>query len=166
MTESTNAVSVTRRIPATAKRIFAVLVDPARHPEIDGSGMVRAALTGPVHGVGGSFVMAMHNDEMGDYEMTNHVVAYEEDRKIAWEPVMSAAAREEDVGEVGIPAHHRWGYTLVPEGADLTVVTETFDCTESPEWLQHAVRGGRRWVDAMAATLEKLAAVAAPANEP
>ncbi len=167
MTETTNAVSVTRRIPATAKRLFAVLADPARHPEIDGSGMVRAALSAePVREVGGSFVMAMHNDEMGDYEMTNHVVAYEEDREIAWEPVMSAASREEDVADVGVPAHHRWGFTLVPEGADLTVVTETFDCTESPEWLQHAVRGGTRWVDAMAATLEKLAAVAAPADEP
>ena len=167
MTDTTNVVSVTRRIPAAASRIFAVLADPARHPEIDGSGMVRAALSaGPVREVGGSFVMAMHNDEMGDYEMTNHVVAYEQDRVIAWEPVMSAASREEDVADVGSPARHRWGYTLVSVGADLTDVTETFDCTESPEWLQQAVRGGQRWVDAMAATLKKLATVAAPASEP
>lgn len=167
MTETVNVVSVSRRIPAPASRIFAVLADPARHPEIDGSGMVRAARTPrPVHGVGDSFVMAMHNDEMGDYEMTNHVVAYELDHEIAWEPVMSASSREEDLADVGRPARHRWGYTLAPEGADLTVVTETYDCTGSPEWLQQAVRGGRRWVDAMAATLERLAEAAAPALEP
>jgi hypothetical protein len=167
MTETMNVVSVTRRIPAAASLIFAVLADPARHPEIDGSGMVRAALTlRPVHDVGDSFVMAMHNDEMGDYQMTNHVVAYELDHEIGWEPVMSAASREEDAADVGRPARQRWVYTLAPEGADLTVVTETFDCSESPEWLQRAVRGGRRWVDAMAATLERLAAVTAPAREP
>ena len=34
-------VSVSRRIEAPAARIFAVLADPRRHLEIDGSGMLR-----------------------------------------------------------------------------------------------------------------------------
>jgi uncharacterized protein YndB with AHSA1/START domain len=167
MTETTNAVSVTRRIAAPAAAIFAVLVDPARHPEIDGSGMVRAARTaGRITGVGDTFVMAMHNDEMGDYEMTNRVVAFEADGHIVWEPFLSAASRQEDASEVGSSARQRWGYELVPEGAELTVVTETFHCTDSPPWLQKAVRGGQRWLASMAVTLERLETAAAPAREP
>lgn len=162
-----NVVEVTRGIAAPAPRIFAVLADPARHPEFDGSGMLRQALAPrPVGDVGDAFVMAMHNEEMGDYEMTNHVVEYDPDRRIAWEPVMSAASREEDVAFLGDRAHHRWGYTLVPEGEEFTVVTETFDCTESPQWLKKAVRGGQRWLDTMTASLERLEAVSARVQEP
>lgn len=103
----------------------------------------------------------MHNDEMGDYEMTNHVVDYEPDRRIVWEPVKAAASRDEDAVDVGLPAHHRWGYVLAPDGPEATLVTETYDCTASPEWLQRSVRGGMRWRAAMAATLERLEAVTA-----
>ena len=167
MSETVNVVSVTRKIPAPAPAIFGVLADPARHPEIDGSGMVRRARsTEPVRGVGDVFVMAMHNDEMGDYEMTNRVVAYEPDRRIVWEPFMSAASREEDAADVGNLAHHRWGYILVPQDAHVTVVTESFDCTESPAWLQKAVRGGQRWLATMAVTLERLQALTAAAGQP
>ena len=50
--------------------------------------------------------MAMHNDEMGDYEITNHVVAYEAGRHIAWEPVLSKASRPEDEADVGDRSHY------------------------------------------------------------
>ncbi len=167
MAETANVVCVTRTIPAPAERIFAVLADPARHPEIDGSGMVRAARSShPPLALGDVFVMAMHNDEMGDYEMTNYVVECEPDRRIAWEPVMSRASREEDRADIDNPAHHRWGYTLAPEGADSTVVTETFDCTMSPEWLKNVLHGGERWLGAMTTTLERLEATTAAAQEP
>jgi len=77
--------------------VFAILADPARHCEIDGSGMVRKA-TGhePIRAVDDTFGMAMHNDEMGDYEMLNYVVEYEQDRRIGWEPVLARASRPED----------------------------------------------------------------------
>jgi uncharacterized protein YndB with AHSA1/START domain len=157
MAETDNVVSVSRAIHAPASRIFAVLADPARHPEIDGSGMVRDAIDPrPVGGVGDAFVMAMHNDEMGDYEMTNRVVEYEPGRRIAWDPVLTAATRPEDKAEVGASGHQRWAYTLLPEGEELTTVTETFDCRESPEWLKKAVRGGQRWAESMTRTLERL----------
>jgi hypothetical protein len=52
--------TVTRRVPISAERLFAVLVDPTRHPDIDGSGMVRDAVTtDPVGQVGDIFTMAM-----------------------------------------------------------------------------------------------------------
>ena len=81
------AVRVSRRIGASAAVIFGVLADPQRHMELDGSGMVRGAVTtAPVSGVGDVFVMKMYFSELGDYEMNNHVVEYELDRRIGWEP--------------------------------------------------------------------------------
>jgi hypothetical protein len=80
-------VKVSRRIGATAAAIFGVLADPGRHVVLDGSGMVRGAVTAtPICGVGDVFVMKMFFAELGDYEMNNHVVEYELDRRIGWEP--------------------------------------------------------------------------------
>ncbi|HXP20365.1 MAG TPA: SRPBCC family protein [Streptosporangiaceae bacterium] len=158
MTEdSCQPVSVSRRIDAPAEVLFAVLTDPARHPGIDGSGMVRKAHgTSVIAGPGTVFTMSMHNDEMGDYEITNHVVEYTRNRRIAWEPVLSAASRPEDQADIGDRSHHRWIYELTPAGPGSTIVTETYDCTRAPERLRKAVRNGQRWVASMTATLEKL----------
>jgi hypothetical protein len=158
MTEETcKPVSVSRTISAPAGKLFGILADPARHPLIDGSGMVLEPASGAVlTGVGDVFTMKMHNDEMGFYEMANKVVAYELNRRIGWEPVLAAASREEDQADIGDPAEHLWSYELVPVGADATVVTETFDCSRSPEWLRKAVRCGERWTGSMTRTLQKL----------
>jgi hypothetical protein len=150
-------VSVSRRIQAPAAELFAVLADPTRHPGIDGSGMLRQAGDGAViGGVGDVFTMSMHNDEMGDYEMVNHVVEYVPDRRIGWEPALKAASRPEDVADIGDRGAHRWSFELASVGPDITVVTETYDCTRSPQWLRTAVKDGQRWVPSMTATLEKL----------
>jgi len=85
---------VSRRIGAAAEELCAVLADPCRHPGLDGSGMLRYALiVGTISGAGDEFVVRMHNNKMGEYEITNHVVEYEQDRRIAREPVLSAAPR-------------------------------------------------------------------------
>lgn len=143
----TNSIAVTRRIPAPADKLFALLSDPARHTEIDGSGMLRGAVSPrPVLSVDDEFVMKMHHEEFGDYEMTNHVVAFEPGRRIEWMP--------ERVGAE--PGRYRWGWQLTPEGPDATVVTESFDCSDSPEWLQEATQGGQGWRDAIEASLAHL----------
>ena len=86
-TEEHEPVAVCRRISAPARDIFALLADPARHPDLDGSGMLRAAVSrAVVSAVGDVFVMKMYYPELGDYEMNNHVVAYELNRRIGWEP--------------------------------------------------------------------------------
>ena len=149
-------VSVTRRIDAPVERVFASISDPARHPSFDGSGMLRDSTSNePIQAVGDVFTVKMHNDEMGDYEMRNRVVDYELNRRIVWEPVLSAASRAEDVADIGVRFGHRWGYELEGDG-DATVVTETFDCSVSPAWLRQAVKDGERWVAAMMATLDLL----------
>jgi len=149
---------VTKRIEAPAGRIFALLADPATHHELDGSGMLRPGVDAPVvSGVGDVFVMPMHNDEMGEYEMANHVVEFEQDRRIAWEPTLASASRPEDVEEVGNSARQIWGYELAPAGSGATEVTEFFDCSQSPDWLRKAVRGGERWRQSMEDSLDNLA---------
>ncbi len=156
--DSCQPVSVSRRIEAPAQELFQILADPARHPGIDGSGMLtQAAGRSVITGVGDSFTMRMHNAEMGDYEMTNHVVEYQRDRRIGWEPVLSAASRAEDQADIGDRSEpHRWSYELTPAGPDATIVTEIYDCTQAPEWLRKAVKNGHRWVASMTTTLEKL----------
>jgi uncharacterized protein YndB with AHSA1/START domain len=157
--DTSQPVSVSRTIDVPAGKLFDLIADPANHPRIDGSGMLREASGGAISGVGDVFTMKMYNNEMGGYEMANHVVAYEPGRRIGWEPVMKAASRAEDQADIGDRADYSWCYELTPLSAESTLVTEIFDCSRSPEWLRSAVKGGSRWVDAMTKTLENLDAL-------
>jgi len=158
--EACPPVSVSRTIGAPAEKLFGILARPASHPLIDGSGMLREAASAAVlSGVGDVFTMTMHNDEMGDYEMSNYVVQYDLNRRIGWEPELKAATRQEDQEAIGDRAEHLWAFDLVPVDAGSTLVTETYDCSRAPEWLRKAVRGGERWRESMTLTLEKLDAL-------
>jgi uncharacterized protein YndB with AHSA1/START domain len=140
-------VSVSRRIEAPAAAIFKLLADPDRHPEFDGSGMLRAGADNRViAGVGDVFVMKMHHAAMGDYETHNRVVAYEATRCIGWEPGNAELARNGS----------RWRFDLTPEGPDATLVTETYDCADSSEDVRKAIDNGNVWRAGMAKTLEQL----------
>jgi Polyketide cyclase / dehydrase and lipid transport len=151
-------VSVTRRIEAPADRLFALVADSANHPLIDGSAMVREpAPAVTMSGTGDSFLMDMHHDEFGDYQMRNHVVEYEAGRRLTWQP-----ARVLDAGEE--TARYRWGYEFAPDGPGATMVTETFDCTRSPADLREAVREGEGWRDAITASLVRLELLAKAAG--
>ena len=102
-------VSVSRVIAAEPPAIFAVLVDPAQHSLIDGSGTVRQARDDhETLEMGSKFSMGMR---MGvPYVIKNEVVEFEPDRLIAWRHI----------------GHHRWRYRLEPVDGG-TRVTETFD---------------------------------------
>ncbi|HEX5289442.1 MAG TPA: SRPBCC family protein [Streptosporangiaceae bacterium] len=152
MTDDCPPVRVSRRIAAPASTIFGVLTDPVRHLDLDGSQMLRGAVTtAPVTGVGDVFVMKMYFAALGDYEMNNHVVEYEPDRLIGWEP-HSGRGHPEDGGAWG----QRWSYELTPDGADATVVTEIYDCSRVAAADREGMDNGRVWTDSMAATLERL----------
>src|SRR5215472_17574055 len=126
MTEATcQPVHVSREIAAPAETLFGILAHPASHPLIDGSGMLREGSDGVIASVGDVFMMRMHNHEMGDYEVSNHVVEYELNRRIGWEPVLKAASRPEDQADIGHRSGHRWTYELTPAGSRSTLVTET-----------------------------------------
>ena len=127
MTEDSHTVEVSRRIEAPAARIFEILSNPQRHSDFDGSDMLRGADSNrPISGIGDTFTMKMHR--LGrDYVMVNHVVEFEPDRRISWEPAPGdVETAQGEPAKVGIPAGYRWGYILNPDGADATVVTEVF----------------------------------------
>jgi Polyketide cyclase / dehydrase and lipid transport len=149
-------VTVSRRIAAPAAAIFGVLTDPVRHLDLDGSGMLRgAASTAPVTGVGDVFVMKMYFAALGDYEMNNHVVEYEPDRRIGWEPAAGRGHPESGPAEDSRWGQ-RWTYELTPDGPDATVVTEVYDCSRVPAAERAGMDNGRAWIGSMAQTLERL----------
>jgi hypothetical protein len=157
MTMADGIVSVSRRVEAAPERLFALLADTANHPLIDGSGMVRyPAPAVRLSGTGEAFVMNMHHDEMGDYQMRNEVIEYQAGRRLVWEPVPVSASRSEAQDPVREPGRYRWGYELSSDGPGAATVTETFDYSRSPEWLRKATREGEGWRDAITASLAKL----------
>jgi hypothetical protein len=153
-------VSVSRSIAAPAAKIFQVLADPANHPALDGSGMLREAPGQPVPSrAGDTFMMAMYLPELGDYLMLNRITAFEQDRRIAWEPTPGDAVASRNAGlPPGTSQGYNWGYQLQPDG-DATIVTQLFDCTEADRSIRDAVQDGQSWVPAMHQTLERLAAM-------
>jgi uncharacterized protein YndB with AHSA1/START domain len=149
-------VSVSRRLEVPAEELFALLAYSATHPLIDGSGMVRKPAPVPVtvSGTGDAFLMNMHHERFGDYQMRNEVVEYEPGRRLVWEPVRVASPGDgEDAPESG---RYRWGYEFTPDGPGATMVTESFDCTRSDADLREAVKEGEGWRDAMISSLVKL----------
>ncbi len=151
-------VAVSRRVGAPAHVVFGVLASPTRHTELDGSGMLRGAVsTAPVTGVGDVFVMNMYFAQLGDYQMNNYVVEYERDRRIGWEPKPGLGHPDAEVlADGGAEWGQRWTYELTPDGPDATVVTEIYDCSHVPEDARLGMDHGNVWRDAMAKTLERL----------
>jgi len=122
MTDSRDSISVERIIPAPPERIFEVLTDPARHPEIDGSGSVQKAAAGaPTRlTMGATFQMSMKRG-IG-YSMVNTVTEFEENRRLAWSPKPAGRFGARFVGRI-------WRYTLEPVDGG-TKVTETWDISK------------------------------------
>jgi hypothetical protein len=150
-------VAVSRRIGAPAHHIFQILTDPVRHLEFDGSGMLRGAVTtARIRGVGDVFVMKMYFSELGDYEMNNHVVEYEPDRRVGWEPEAGRGHPLAGAPGAGDRWGHRWSYELTPDGPDATIVTELYDCSRAPEEERAGMENGAVWIEAMTDSLERL----------
>jgi hypothetical protein len=123
MTDET--VSATTTIIASAEAVFAVLAEPSRHADIDGTGWVRGSLDDQrLTGSGQIFPVAMHHDNHpdGNYEMANQVLMFEPPRVISWRPgyVSSSTGELEFGGWI-------WRYDLTPLGPDETEVTLTYD---------------------------------------
>jgi hypothetical protein len=152
------SISVWRDIDAPSHELFNHLATPAKHSTIDGSGMLRGTDDRRVlSGIGDLFEMKMFNDVLGDYVMENHVVEFEPDRRIAWEPVLKATDKPEFQSRVGDRSHLRWGWELSPRPGGGTRVTEFYDLSEAPEWLHEATKEGENWRPAMEASLANLA---------
>jgi uncharacterized protein YndB with AHSA1/START domain len=152
-------ISISRDIPASAGKIFAILTSPAAHPDVDGSGMLRTPVDDVVvTKVGDVFAMNMVR-EGRPYVMENHVRELEAGRRIVWEPII----RPSDPNETGESARYLWGWQLEPLDQDRTRVTEFFDCSQSPDWLREATNEGEGWREAIEGSLENLEQIVAGA---
>ncbi|MGR8007378.1 SRPBCC family protein [Streptomyces hypolithicus] len=149
------SVSVSEVVRAAPQEVFALLASPARHTELDGSGMLRGRPQGPrVLGPGDDFSMGMRQGRLS-YRSVNVVVEYEKDRLIAWETW----------GEVGgrrLVGGQRWRYELEPANdGSSTRVTHTYDWSRArlPRLVIELPGFPRKMRGAMAATLGQLVAV-------
>jgi len=104
-------VSGSTTVAAPPHVVFSIVADPRQHPRIDGSGSVRAVVTGPQRlSAGADFGVSMTLFGV-PYRIRNRVVEFEEDRLVAWRHFGA----------------HRWRYRLEPTDDGGTEVTETFD---------------------------------------
>lgn len=153
MIEQTDTrIQVEQVVARGAPELFAVLADPKRHVEVDGSGMLRADVgTRPITAVGDVFTMEMHQPALGDYRTDNHVVELEPGRLVSW-----TTARE---GQT--PAGVRWTWELQPVDAGHTRVVHTYDWSRvtDPAVLAR-VTFPRVSADALEQSVQRLAAVA------
>lgn len=146
-------VSVSRIIDAPAERIFELIADPAEQPRWDGNDNLAHADSGQrVHHVGDVFRMVLTGNGV---VRENHVVEFEEGRRIAWMPAEPG----------GPPIGHVWRWELVPDGTDRTVVTHTYDWTKLSDE-KRLKRARATTEDKLLASVDRLAATAQEADPP
>ncbi len=132
--------TASRVVPAAAEEIFALLADPARHVEMDGSGTVQRLVAGrgPMH-LESEFTMAMKAFGF-PYRITSKVVEYEENRRIAWCHL----------------GKNLWRYELEPtEGGTRVTESADYTCMRFQPVSMWLVRG-RLIEDSLATTLDNL----------
>ncbi|MCH1882564.1 SRPBCC family protein [Agrococcus sp. ARC_14] len=109
-------VQASRVIAAPADVIFEQIADPSRQPAWDGNDNLGEAPEGQrVRAVGDVFSMTLNKGAVRE----NHVVEFEEGRRIAWKPAEQGTP----------PIGQLWRWELEPEGAG-TRVTHTYDWSE------------------------------------
>jgi hypothetical protein len=119
MTESRDTETAERVIKATPEAIFALLADPGRHHEIDGSGTVHDAKKAPQRvKLGDEFGMAMKRGV--PYSTQNVIVEFDDNRRIAWQHTTDGV-----LGSI-LGSGALWRYELEPVGEG-TKVRETWD---------------------------------------
>jgi len=158
MSELVNpSISVSRVIEAPAAEIFAVLSKPAMHPFIDGTGMAQSADEDFIISKAGDvFVMHMTHWSLGNYGMENHVIEFEPERRIVWEPRVHTYQESDFPGDPNVPETRYWGWELEPLGTNLTRVTEFYDGSRLSSGLREFIRDGEFWRKGMVESLENL----------
>ena len=147
-----DVITVERLIAAPASDLFGVVSDVRRHPEIDGSGAVVKPKDGAPQelALGSTFGMSMKAGV--PYAMTNTVIEFEQDRRIAWKTVLSGFLGRYIGGRI-------WRYEFEPtEGG--TLVRESWDISQDKQ--SSFLRRGKlpsATAEGMTKTLESLAKI-------
>lgn len=122
---------VEHEVAVPPAQVFALLADPARHHETEPGDWVREAIDpAPITEVGQVFGMNMGFPQDGTpYTMHNRVIAFEQDRTLAWEP-----GQFDQNGELGTGGWI-WRYDLEPTATG-TRIQLTYDWSAVPAELQ------------------------------
>jgi uncharacterized protein YndB with AHSA1/START domain len=155
--DTKDVVTVERVIPAPPEAIFDLLADPARHPEIDGSGTVRNQRSGSGRlQMGSRFGMSM---KMGiPYAMESTVVEFDEPRLIAWQTNGPTRVGRLFGGRI-------WRYELEPVDGG-TLVRESWDIAHESAVTRPLVRpAAKKTAESMTATLERIEKLLAPGGQ-
>jgi len=129
-------------VNAPVRDVFALVVNPHRHHELDGSGTVRDQAKGPEQITqGDTFTVRMKIWGL-PYAITSTAIEVLPDRVVEWQH----------------PGGHRWRYDFEELGPTQTRVIETFDYRESKmarlyELMRYPARNAR----SIERTLERLA---------
>jgi uncharacterized protein YndB with AHSA1/START domain len=124
-------IVVTREVDASPDQVFAVLADPNRHHEIDGSGMIRGVVEGdPISDVGQVFTMNMKNEILGDYQTRSRVTSFEPGRRIGWAPALHPeGAYTDKIGNMK-PGGQTFTWELEPSPSGGTTIKQVYDWSE------------------------------------
>jgi hypothetical protein len=131
-------ITTSRRISAPAAVIFGIVADPKGHAEIDGSGMIDAAVDArPITSAGDTFDMDMDRTPLNDipglvkYKVRNIVTRFRSGQLVEW-----------TVGGVDMPpVNHVYGWLLDPVSDDQTDVYHYCDWTN----ISDKMRTERSW---------------------
>ncbi|HYB35624.1 MAG TPA: SRPBCC family protein [Mycobacterium sp.] len=145
-TEVRQVVSASREIAAGAEQIFELIADPSQQPRWDGNdNLVEAPAGQRVRGTGDVFNMTTTKGWIRE----NHVVEFEEGRRIAWLPA--------EPGQE--PPGHLWRWELEPVDEAHTRVTHTYDWSRLTDEKRFA-RARATTADKLRASLDRLAELA------
>lgn len=139
-------VTASREIATAAEQLFELIADPAQQPRWDGNDNLAEAPPGQrVRAEGDVFTMTTTKGNV----RANHVVEFEEGRRIAWRP--AEPGKE--------PPGHLWRWELEPVDPSHTRVTHTYDWTQLTDESRFA-RARATTADSLRASLDRLAALA------
>jgi uncharacterized protein YndB with AHSA1/START domain len=139
-------VSASREIAAGPGEIFELIADPAVQPRWDGNDNLAQAAPGQrVRRAGDVFTMTLTKGSVRE----NHVVEFEEGRRIAWTPAEPGKR----------PPGHLWRWQLEPAGPSATLVTCTYDWTQLTD-ANRLPRARATTADRLQASLDRLATLA------
>jgi uncharacterized protein YndB with AHSA1/START domain len=145
-TDVPRVVSASREIAASAHRIFELIADPTQQPRWDGNDNLAEAEPGQrVRVVSDVFRMTLTLGTIRE----NHVVEFEEGRRIAWRP--SEPGRR--------PPGHLWRWELEALDESHTLVTHTYDWSALTDE-NRLPRARRTTPERLQASLDRLAEIA------
>jgi uncharacterized protein YndB with AHSA1/START domain len=139
-------VTTSRTIAAPAAAIFELIAEPSRQPEWDGNdNLANSVARQRVHHIGDIFETTLTSGALRQ----NHIVEFEEGRRIAWRPSEPDAQ----------PPGHLWRWELDPVDEAHTSVIHTYDWTRLHD-VKREVRARATTSDKLAASVDRLATLA------